>query len=328
MLRAAVWLSLLALCIAPSIGTIAPAAHAAASDTNPEYIVPAHVLDSNWSGTRAMKDIETQLSFGRRAMGTEGHSKTLAFIRRELANTRAEKVQTQHWSVSDDNGSPVNLSNLIARFSSARPNRIILGTHYDSIVRAYADAENRQAPMPGANNSASGVALLLETARALSTLPPPPYGVDLVFFDGEEGPRSLGAGDPEWHALGSPYFAAHLADFYPSQKPVRSIIFDMVCFKDLKLVPDSSSVSFAGPEVDRFWTIGRQVAPSIFGSTTTGPLIGDDQIALAKAGIPSFLVIDIDYEPWFNTTRDTIERCSATSLEAVGRTLLRYLYSR
>jgi hypothetical protein len=102
----------------------------------------------------------------------------------------------------------------------------------------------------------------------------------------------------------------------------------MVCFKDLKLVPDSSSVSFAAPEVDRFWRIGQQVAPSIFASTSTGPLIGDDQVALARAGIPSFLVIDIDYEPWFNTTKDTIERCSATSLEAVGRTLLRYLYAR
>jgi hypothetical protein len=317
----------LALCVGPSMTAIAPV-HAAASDTNPEYIVPAHVLESHWSGARAMKDIETQLTFGRRAIGAEGHSKTLAFIRRELANTGVEKVQTQNWSVNDDNGSPMNLTNLIARFYSARSDRIILGTHYDSIVRAYADAENRQAPMPGANNSASGVALLLETARALSALPPPPRGVDLVFFDGEEGPRSLGAGDPEWRALGSPYFATRLTDFYPSQKPSQSIIFDMVCFKDLKLVPDSSSISSAGPEVDRFWTIGQQVAPSIFASTTAGPLIGDDQIALAQAGIPSFLVIDIDYEPWFNTTKDTIQRCSATSLEAVGRTLLRYLYSK
>ena len=319
---------LLAFYVAPSISAITAAAHAAANDTNPEYVVPAHVLDSHWSGARAMKDIETQLSFGRRAIGTEGHSKTLAFIRRELANTAVDKVQTQNWKINDNTGSPLNLTNMIARFYSARSDRIILGTHYDSIVRAYADAENRQAPMPGANNSASGVALLLETARALGALSPPPRGVDFVFFDGEEGPRSLGAGDPEWHALGSPYFATHLADFYPSQKPSQSIIFDMVCFKDLKLVPDSSSVSFAGPEVDRFWTIGQQVAPSIFASTTAGPLIGDDQIALAQAGIPSFLVIDIDYEPWFNTTKDTIERCSASSLEAVGRTLLRYLYSR
>ncbi|HKF30163.1 MAG TPA: M28 family peptidase [Candidatus Binataceae bacterium] len=318
---------LLAFYVAPSMSAIT-AAHAAANDTNPEDVVPAHVLDSHWSGARAMKDIETQLSFGRRAIGTEGHSKTLAFIRRELANTAVDKVQTQNWKINDNTGSPLNLTNMIARFYSARSDRIILGTHYDSIVRAYADAENRQAPMPGANNSASGVALLLETARALGALSPPPRGVDFVFFDGEEGPRSLGAGDPEWHALGSPYFATHLADFYPSQKPSQSIIFDMVCFKDLKLVPDSSSVSFAGPEVDRFWTIGQQVAPSIFASTTAGPLIGDDQIALAQAGIPSFLVIDIDYEPWFNTTKDTIERCSASSLEAVGRTLLRYLYSR
>jgi Peptidase family M28 len=329
-MRRTLCIALVALCVAPGISASAPAAYAGASNTNPEYLVPAEALDSHWSGARAMKDIETQLSFGRRAIGTAGHSKTLAFIRGELAKTAVDKVQTQRWTVNDDSGSPLNLTNLVARFYSARTNRIILGTHYDSIVRAYADADNRQAPMPGANNSASGVALLLETARALSALSTaPPYGVDFVFFDGEEGPRSLGAGDPDWHALGSPYFAAHLADFYPGQKPSESIIFDMVCFTDLKLVPDSSSVSFARPEVDRFWAIGQQVAPSIFVSTTAGPLIGDDQIALAQAaGIPSFLVIDIDYEPWFNTTRDTIERCSAASLDAVGRTLLRYLYSR
>src|SRR5215831_6383317 len=99
---------LLVLCVALSMTKIARA-YAAASESNPEYVVPAHVLDSHWSGARAMKDIETQLSFGRRAIGTEGHSKTLAFIRRELAHTAVDQVQTQSWSVNDDTGSPLNL---------------------------------------------------------------------------------------------------------------------------------------------------------------------------------------------------------------------------
>ena len=87
---------------------------------------------------------------------------------------------------------------------------MIVATHYDSIVKAYRDAKNPDAPMPGANNSSSGVAVLLETARVLSLLPEPPVGIDMVFFDGEEGSKSLGAGDPDFKPIGSPHFAEHL----------------------------------------------------------------------------------------------------------------------
>jgi Zn-dependent M28 family amino/carboxypeptidase len=311
--------------VAALIAAATLCAHAQASAPDSGKTPSAQVLDSHWSGARAMKDIATQLSFGRRAPGTDGHAKTIAFIKRELAKTAADRIETQTWTDNND-GSPLNLTNVIGRFYAMRTDRIIVGTHYDSIVRAYRDKEHPQAPMPGANNSASGVALLLETARALSKLPPPPYGVDFVFFDGEEGPKSLGAGDPNWRALGSPYFAAHLADFYPGQKPSQAIIFDMVCFNNLKLIPDAASASFAKSDIDRFWEIGHEVAPAVFASTNPSSPIGDDQMALAEAGIPSFLVIDFDYDPWFNTTKDTIDHCSAQSLDAVGRTLLRYLY--
>jgi len=306
--------------VALALGAIAPPAFAQSTAPSPQ------ALDAQWSGARAMKDIATQLSFGRRGIGTEGHAKTIEFIKRELARAGAAKIETQSWT-DDNGGSPLHLTNVIGRFDLMRTNRIIVGTHYDSIIRAYADKENPQGPMPGANNSASGVAVLLETARALSKLPPPAYGIDFVFFDGEEGPKSLGAGDPNWRALGSPYFAAHLADFYPAQKPIAAVIFDMVCFKNLKLIPDAASVSFAENEVERFWQIGQEVAPSVF-NASPGRIIGDDQVALAQAGIPSFLVIDFDYDPWFNTTKDTLDKCSAQSLDAVGRTLLRYLYNR
>src|SRR6202041_2710035 len=146
----------------------------------------------------------------------------------------------QSWS-SDIAGQHHAMTNIIAPIDPDAPRRMILGTHYDSIIRAYADKEHPEAPMPGANNSASGVALLLETARALSTLPPPPVGVDFVFFDGEEGPKSLGEGDREWRPLGSPYFAQHLEDFYPNAKPEQAVLFDMVCYKNLELNEEQTS---------------------------------------------------------------------------------------
>ena len=181
--------------------------------------------------------------------------------------------------------------------------------------------------MPGANNSASGVALLLETARALDAAKPMPVGIDMVFFDGEEGPHSLGAGDPNWVALGSPHFAEHLGEIYPNGKPEQAIIFDMVCYKNVKFRPELFSLASTRKNAKRFWRVGTVIAPSIFASEPTPRPIGDDQVALAKAGIPSFLVIGFEYAPWFNTTQDTIDKCSPQVMEGLGKTLLTYLYA-
>jgi Zn-dependent M28 family amino/carboxypeptidase len=205
---------------------------------------------------------------------------------------------------------------------------MIVATHYDSIVRAYRDAKHPDAPMPGANNSASGVAVLLETARVMSLLPdPPPVGVDMVFFDGEEGSISLGAGDPHFAPMGSPYFTEHLSDFYPKTKPEQALDFDMVCDRDLHLRPEPSSIASARAQVKKFWDIGVKTAPKAFSEKPTRYSIEDDHTALQQAGIPSFVVIDFEYEPFYNTTQDTVDKCSAQSLEAVGRTLLQYLYA-
>jgi len=203
---------------------------------------------------------------------------------------------------------------------------MIVATHYDSIIKAYRDARNPTAPMPGANNSASGVAVLLETARVISQLPDPPIGIDMIFFDGEEGAISMGAGDPNFKPIGSAHFAEHLADFYPKGKPEKAVDLDMVCDKDLHLKPEPSSIASAGDEVKKFWDIGMKIAPQAFEMQRTPYTIEDDHSNLQAAGIPSFIVIDFDYEPYYNTLQDTPDKCSTQSLEAVGRTLLQYLY--
>ena len=279
-----------------------------------------------WDGQRAMADIAAQLKFTPRSLDTAGHQQTIDYIKAGLAKTNVDAVTTQRWVFRDESGKAFAMTNVVARFQAANPRRIILATHFDSIVRAYRDASNPNAPMPGANNSASGVAVLLETARVLSQSDKPPVGIDMIFFDGEEGPKSLGAGDPTWHALGSPYFAEHLKDYYPAAKPEKAVVFDMVCDKDLQLKPEPASVEGALKEVQKYWAAGVKIAPSAFSTKITPYPISDDQIALTAAGIPSFLVIDFEYEPFFNTTQDTIDKCSPQSLEAVGRTTLQYLY--
>jgi len=279
---------------------------------------------SLWDGSRAMADIEAQLRFTPRSMDMPGHQKTIDYIKAELAKSGITAVTTQDF-VYRGNGKQLAMFNIVARLNPENPRRVIVATHYDSIIRAYRDPKNPQGQMPGANNSASGVALLLETARVLAASPQPPVGIDLIFFDGEEGPKSLGAGDPDWHPIGSPHFIEHLKDYYPNGKPEKAVDFDMVCKKDILLMPEAFSVKTAPAEVKKFWELGAAIAPKAFSSKITYP-ISDDHSALNEAGIPSFLVIDFEYEPYFNTSEDTLDKCSAESLETVGRTLLRYLY--
>ena len=295
-------------------------------------IAPAHAQTpqadvSQWQGQRALTDIKTLVGFGPRAMDVPGHRKTIDMIEAELKQLGIA-AREQSW-ISTVAGQTHHMTNVIAPMYPDAERRIILGTHYDSIIRAYADKEHPDAPMPGANNSASGVALLLETARALHAQKRPPgVGIDFVFFDGEEGPLSLGAGDPHWQPLGSPYFTAHLADTYPATKPEQAVIFDMVCWREMKLHPEQASLLYAADEIDKYWNIGRTFAPAFFKGTPTEQPIFDDQIALNDAHIPAFLVIGFEYDPWFNTTQDTPDKCSEAALDGAGRTTLRYIYAR
>jgi Zn-dependent M28 family amino/carboxypeptidase len=282
----------------------------------------------SWNGDDAMSDIVKQLSFGVRALNTPGHQREIDWIKAQLEAASVPVVIQDGLLSSGSGGKNLAVTNIIGRFDPLKRNRIIVGTHYDSIIRAYADPRNPDGPMPGANNSASGVALILETMRVLRGLGHhPELGIDFVFFDGEEGPLALGAGDPNWWALGSAYFSTRLQDVYRDKKPVGSVIFDMVCYNKLVLHPEPSSLKFAEKGVVKFWRIGHELAPQIFVPSIAPAPISDDHTALAAAGIPSFLVIGFDYDPWFNTTQDTPDKCSAASLEAVGRTLLRYLFS-
>ena len=228
----------------------------------------------------------TLVGFGPRAMDVPGHRKTIDMIVAEMKKLGVI-AREQSWN-STVAGQNHAMTNVIAPMYPEAARRLILGTHYDSIIRAYADKDHPDAPMPGANNSASGVALLLgDGARAPCAEDAAGVGVDFIFFDGEEGPISLGAGDPHWQPLGSPYFTEHLADIYPATKPEQAVIFDMVCWRDMKLHPEQASLLYAADQIDKYWNIGRTFAPAFFNSQPTAQPIFDDQIALNDAHIPS-----------------------------------------
>ncbi|HEY3729948.1 MAG TPA: M28 family peptidase [Steroidobacteraceae bacterium] len=289
----------------------------------------APAVSAHWDATRAMQQLQDLVRLTPRSVNTPSHARAIDYILKNLADDPDVTLKRQEWTELRDDGIALHLTNIVARLHPMRDNRVLFGTHYDSIIAAYKDADPklRSAPMPGANNSASGVAVLLESARVLSHSSDSSVGVDFVFFDGEEGPLSLGAGDPHWHALGSPYFAAHVENFYAGPRAQVAVILDMVGKRGLTLKPEADSLQSARTQVETLWRIGRSIAPAVFvDGPTIGP-IGDDQVALARLGIPSLLLIDFDYSPWFNTTHDTPDKCSPESLSAVGRTLVEFAQS-
>ena len=274
---------------------------------------------------RLLQDIQTQLSFGSRYSGMPGHSEVIKWITNELA-TSTWTVEKQEWVHTQNDDEQFSFVNIVGRFTPEKTNRIILGAHYDSRAHADQDKNYGDAPVPGANDSASGVAVLLEVVRILTQADVQPnVGVDVVFFDAEEGdPRLPVQGNP-WRPYGSEYFAQHGTDFYSSNLPEAGLIVDMVCDANLEFIIEGTSYRDAKANTERVWSIGHAMYPELFlyGESVD---IYDDHVSLNAVGIPSTLLMDFTY-PYWHTTRDTIDKCSAKNMEKVVEVVLAYVYS-
>ncbi|MGC8856489.1 MAG: M28 family peptidase [Anaerolineae bacterium] len=257
-----------------------------------------------FSGQRALTDVQTQLSFGPRTPGSAGHAQIREWMRQEL-----EKAG---WSVEiqsvEQSGKTV--INLIARRSEAPP-QIILGAHYDTRLQADHDPDpaRRNEPVPGANDGASAVAVLLELAR---TQPPKFLPIWLVFFDAEDNGRLPGW---DW-ILGSRAFVAHL-----TVRPQAVVIVDMVGDADLNIYREKNSDPALAAQI---WQTAAELGYSQYFIDQEKYTMLDDHTPFLQAGLPAVDLIDFDY-PYWHTTADTADKVSAHSLEVVGQTLLTWL---
>jgi glutaminyl-peptide cyclotransferase len=275
-------------------------------------------------GERMMNLIAQQLRYGSRSLSAPGHAAVQDFIESELKAYLpvVSRLGYDHTGVTAD----YKITNIIGRYQPNNPRRILIGTHYDSKRLASLDPTNPGAYMPGANDSASGVAMLLELARFIGLNPSKlNIGIDLVFFDGEEGEEHLTNDYSSWQPLGSNFLANNLKKLYPAKLPESGVVLDMICDKNLNLLQETNSITYAKDNFNRFWEIGKRRDSKAFAANTNrSTAIMDDHMPLNNAGIPTFLVIDYDY-PYFHTTADTLDKCSSTSLQTVGNTLLEYI---
>jgi glutaminyl-peptide cyclotransferase len=269
-----------------------------------------------FDGRSAFRYLERQCEFGPRPPGSPAHEETLAWLAEELARF-ADDVAVQRFAAVMDTRS-VELANVIASFRPGERRRVLFAAHWDtrSIADRDPDPQARATPIPGANDGASGVAVLLELARMMSERPPG-IGVDLVLFDGEDG--GDGGGLSDW-CLGSAYYASRMGGYCPAY----AVVIDMIGDADLSISREPNSVAASGAAVERVWEAARRVGATAFVDRPGAPVY-DDHVPLIQAGVPAVLVIDFDYRYW-HTLEDTPDKCSAVSLEQVGSVLTSLVY--
>ncbi|HUI90465.1 MAG TPA: M28 family peptidase [Anaerolineales bacterium] len=268
------------------------------------FLLGQQAASVKFDGSRALIDVQTQVGFGPRIPGSEAHAKILEWMRSELESA-GWQVQIQQ---SESMGHPIQ--NLMASRTDDPP-QFILGAHYDSRLWANRDPDpaKQHDPVPGADDGASGVAVLMELAR---TLPKNTEPIWLVFFDAEDNGEIPGW---DW-LLGSRAFVAGL-----TVKPKAMILVDMVGGTTLQLPMEGNST----PGLSRsIWQTAADLGYKNIFMPQAKYDIEDDHVPFLQSGIPAVDIIDLDY-PYWHTTADTPNHVSAQSLQIVGSVLWTWL---
>jgi Zn-dependent M28 family amino/carboxypeptidase len=280
----------------------------------------------NFDKGNAFRYLVEQCEFGPRNPGSNGYKQCLDYLQKTLVGF-ADTVLLQPFVLDDlvDKKS-YDLTNIIARFKMDEPEQLLIGAHWDT--RPWADEdpvpEKRNDPIIGANDGASGVAVILELARILNASPPP-IGITLVLFDGEDMGRS---GTPKSYAQGSLAFAKDL----PIEKPDEAIILDMIGDAELHIPIERYSYQQNRQLVKKLWSLAKGLSLDAFESRIEYSIYDDHVPLWAEAKIPAVDIIDFNYPNsytnYWHTTQDLPEHCSAESLGQIGTLLVHYIYGR
>lgn len=275
-----------------------------------------------FNGENAFKFLLMQTNLGPRYPGSEGHSVALKLLKNQL-ETYGAVVEVQPFMHYDAvRRITLTMHNIIGSFYSRKASRIILCAHWDTRPMADQDLPAKQhLPILGANDGASGVAVLLEIAAHLQKKAPA-VGVDIVFFDGEDYGEE---GDLDNYFLGSRYFVQHNTRFFPRY----AILLDMVGDAELELPIEGYSQQFAPKLVEKVWSVAAALGIYQFLPEVRN-YVSDDHIILNQGGIPAIDIIDFEYpnksHRYWHTLEDTPDKCSPQSLQAVGQVLLKVIY--
>lgn len=273
--------------------------------------------------------LERQVAFGPRVPNSEAHDRCLNYIS-EYFDSLGLAAELQHFEITGYKSDKLRLTNIIIHFKLEAKERILLAAHWDS--RPFADMEKDPdralRPIPGANDGASGVAVLMHIAKILH-MNPPGIGVDIVLFDGEDYGRE---GDESMFCLGAKYYAA---SFESTSGTLFGILLDLVGDRDAVFPKEELSRQYAGDIQDLLWDESSRLGITRFVSRSHSAIL-DDHIPLnTVAGIKTVNIIDASLvghdsssprRQYWHTLGDTPEQCAAETLGDVGKLLLSVIY--
>lgn len=277
--------------------------------------------------------IQQQVNFGPRVPNTEGHRKTREWLI-EKFNAFGLEVQTQDFQAKTYDNLTWNLSNIIASYNPSAQKRILLAAHWDTRRIADKDTERMDQPIDGANDGGSGVGVLLEIARTISSSENDlNIGVDFILFDGEDD------GEPEfsktrsnsqiWWCLGSQHWSKNL--HRPGYSAYFGVLVDLVGAKGARFYREGYSMRYARNIVNKVWGYASELGFSDFFIARDAPEIIDDHLFVNRdAKIPMINVVefspDYGFGHYHHTHSDNMDLIDRRTLKAVGQTVLFTLY--
>ena len=324
--------------IAYSMGLFSPS-HSATEEAEEAEMAAAEKLNPMgpaFNADSAYAFVAAQCAFGPRAMNTKSHDECGEWIAKKFESFGC-KVKNQRAELRGYDGTMLRCRNIMASYNPESTTRILLCAHWDT--RPWADNDpdsaNWRKPIDGANDGASGVAVMLEIARLLNQNKNLNIGVDFVCFDAEDWgtPKWSGQEDSEdtW-ALGAQHFATNLPAGYEAR---YGILLDLVGGIGAKFYREGMSKSFAPDIVKKVWRAARAAGYGSFFPKSDGGMITDDHVPLnEKAKIPTIDIIAFypdcvqsSFGPTWHTLNDNLQNIDRNTLKAVGQTVIQTLYS-
>lgn len=297
----------------------------------------AAVTKGTFSGDSALQFIKDQLAFGPRVPGSDAHNECADYIVAKLKEYDADTVIEQLGTVMLFNNDVVPMRNILGRYNTDKSKRILLVAHYDT--RPWADQEPNEAdrlkPIPGANDGASGVAVLLEMARNFA-MKKPDVAVDLLFVDLEDSGNTGGFGNNNdtWGLGTQAWVKGNRYRTNGEVMPSYGILFDMVGGKNARFHREYFSQKHARSVTDRIWSEAAALKlDDIFVDEVGNFAVVDDHIFLTNGGIPTCDIIESvhpeteTFPPYWHTQQDDISNISKNTLLAVGKTALNVIYN-
>lgn len=306
----------------------------AAAESDDDGFDRASRFIGDFKADSAYAHIANQVAIGPRVPGTPSHEECAQYIVETLTRYAADSLIVQKGEVRAHTGEILPITNILARYNPDQPRRVLLLAHWDT--RPWADNERspelRGKPIPGANDGASGVSVLLEIARNFQ-MRNPEVGVDLLFVDAEDfGSSEAFDGDPDSWCLGTQYWIEHLPYGEDTPRPAYAVLLDMVGGKNARFHQELFSQHYAQNITNKIWAEAASLGYGDVFLTKSGAAVTDDHVFLNQAGIPAVDIIESinehtgSFPPTWHTHSDDLDNIDLKSLDAVGRTVLNIIY--